>query len=97
MFPEAEAATELLGQPLDALKRLGLLAGLEAGPQASSTIVCACMSVSEASIRQAIREHGLTSTAEIGARLGAGTNCGSCLPELKKLLALNVIETGVQA
>jgi assimilatory nitrate reductase catalytic subunit len=87
----------LLGQPLDALKRLGLLAGLEAGPQTSGNIVCSCMSVSEASIRKAIREHGLTSTAEIGALLGAGTHCGSCLPELKKMLAFNVIETGVQA
>jgi assimilatory nitrate reductase catalytic subunit len=55
------------------------------------------MSVGEARIRQAIRAHGLTSTAEIGALLGAGTQCGSCLPELKKMLALNVIETGVQA
>ncbi len=97
MSPEADAASALLGQPLDALKRLGLLAGLEAGPQTSGNIVCSCMSVSEASIRNAIREHGLTSTAEIGALLGAGTNCGSCLPELKKMLALNVIETGVQA
>jgi assimilatory nitrate reductase catalytic subunit len=97
MFPEADAAGPLLGQPLDALKRLGLLAGLEAGSQTSGNIVCSCMSVSEASVRQAIREHGLTSTAEIGALLGAGTNCGSCLPELKKLLALNVVETGVQA
>jgi NAD(P)H-nitrite reductase large subunit len=29
---------------------------------------------------------GLTSLAEIGSVLRASTNCGSCLPELKKIL-----------
>ncbi|WP_415485512.1 bacterioferritin-associated ferredoxin, partial [Azorhizobium caulinodans] len=33
----------------------------------------------------AIRE-GAHDAAAIGARLKAGTNCGSCLPELKALL-----------
>jgi assimilatory nitrate reductase catalytic subunit len=28
----------------------------------------------------------LTSLSEIGAALGAGTNCGSCLPELQQIL-----------
>jgi len=42
--------------------------------------------VTEAAIRTAIAEKGLTSAAEIGAALKAGTNCGSCVPELKKLL-----------
>jgi len=30
---------------------------------------------------------GAGSAAEIGAQLKAGTNCGSCIPELKRLIA----------
>ncbi|MDE3116885.1 MAG: (2Fe-2S)-binding protein, partial [Pseudomonadota bacterium] len=48
---------------------------------------CACFSIDEGAIREAIRARRLTSATEIGDVLGAGTNCGSCIPELKKLLA----------
>jgi assimilatory nitrate reductase catalytic subunit len=37
-------------------------------------------------LRRAIRARRLTSVAEIGDVLRAGTNCGSCLPELKEIL-----------
>ena len=30
---------------------------------------------------------GARSAADIGAKLKAGTNCGSCIPELKRLIA----------
>jgi assimilatory nitrate reductase catalytic subunit len=50
-------------------------------------MICACFSVDEAAICSAIRTKKLTTVAEIGAALGAGTNCGSCVSELKKLLA----------
>jgi len=30
--------------------------------------------------------------AEIGARLKAGTNCGSCIPEMKRLIAQTAME-----
>ncbi|WP_424034214.1 (2Fe-2S)-binding protein [Methylocella sp.] len=49
--------------------------------------MCSCFSVSEAAIRSAIRTKKLTSPAEIATVLRAGTNCGSCVPELKKLRA----------
>ena len=36
-----------------------------------------------------LRDHrgGARSAADIGAKLKAGTNCGSCIPELKRLIA----------
>jgi assimilatory nitrate reductase catalytic subunit len=40
----------------------------------------------EAVILEAIQS-GCATATDIGARLKAGTNCGSCLPELKALLA----------
>jgi assimilatory nitrate reductase catalytic subunit len=42
--------------------------------------------VGEAAIRHAAVTNVLTTAAEIGALLRAGTNCGSCIPELEKIL-----------
>jgi assimilatory nitrate reductase catalytic subunit len=86
-FPEAEKASRLLGQPLEPKNRLSLLASLEPGVAPAGKMICACVSVEEGAICTAIRAKKLTTVAEIGAALGAGTNCGSCIPELKKLLA----------
>jgi len=55
---------------------------VSAGP-----IVCACFSVGLATIRDAIQSGAATSVDAIGQALRAGTNCGSCLPELKRIVA----------
>ena len=82
-----EQARRLLGREIAPLDRLALLAGLaaEASPGAGK-IVCACFSVSEGTIRAAIHDDQFKTVAELGAALHVGTNCGSCIPELKKLL-----------
>ena len=49
-------------------------------------IVCACFGVGRNTIGDAIKA-GACSAADIGAALKAGTNCGSCIPELKRMLA----------
>ena len=49
-------------------------------------IVCACFGVGENEITAAITQHGCRSVDAIGAALKAGTNCGSCKPEIGKLL-----------
>ena len=86
-FAGVEQAKALLGKDISAMERIALLAGSDArGGGQAVKIVCSCFSVSEERIAAAIREDGLTSAAQIGARLKAGTNCGSCIPELKKLL-----------
>ncbi|WIV50590.1 molybdopterin-dependent oxidoreductase [Marivivens sp. LCG002] len=50
-------------------------------------IVCSCFSVGVNTILTAIQEGGLMTVDEIGGALRAGTNCGSCKPELAELLA----------
>jgi assimilatory nitrate reductase catalytic subunit len=50
-------------------------------------IVCACFSVGLATICEAIRSGSATTVEHIGKALQAGTNCGSCLPELKRIVA----------
>jgi assimilatory nitrate reductase catalytic subunit len=87
-FAGAEQARELLGKDITAAERLGLLAGLEtAGGKQAGRTICACFSVPENAILDAIRNQGLTTPVAIGAALKAGTNCGSCIPEIRRLLA----------
>ena len=86
-FTGVEQAKSLLGKDISPMERIALLAGSNAqGGGQAAKIVCSCFSVGEDKIKCAIRDEGLTSAAQIGARLKAGTNCGSCIPELKKLL-----------
>ena len=77
-----------VGRRLDRpLERQSVLAGRSPGGSADdSRVICACFSVGLATLQRAIREHALVSVAEIGAVLRAGTGCGSCLPELRRLL-----------
>ena len=49
--------------------------------------VCSCFGVGVNTILAAVEGAGLASVAEVGAALRAGTNCGSCRPELAALLA----------
>ena len=49
-------------------------------------IVCACFGVGRNTICDTIAAGARTAT-DIGAKLRAGTNCGSCIPELKRLIA----------
>ncbi len=53
----------------------------ETGP-----VVCACFQVGLDAVREAVNSGGATSVADIGRTLRAGTNCGSCLPELKRII-----------
>ncbi|MGY3607449.1 MULTISPECIES: nitrate reductase [unclassified Bradyrhizobium] len=70
----------------DAQRRM-LLSGKSADGLANAgPIVCACFGVGRATICDTIAA-GAGSPAEIGAQLKAGTNCGSCIPELKRLIA----------
>jgi assimilatory nitrate reductase catalytic subunit len=56
------------------------------GLASAGPIVCACFGVGRTTILAAIAA-GAGSPAEIGVQLKAGTNCGSCIPELKRLIA----------
>jgi len=72
---------------LDDDERRALLTGRPPiGQIDTGRVVCACFNVGENTIRDAIKEHGLKNAEEIGKCLNAGTNCGSCVPELKKFL-----------
>ncbi len=67
--------------------RLRVLAGTPvAGQEDAGRIVCSCFGVGVNTLCTAIRDFGLRSPEQIGERLQAGTNCGSCVPELRALI-----------
>ena len=83
--PDWELAKQVFAQPdLDAVDRRTLLSGRAAGASAGP-VVCACHGVGLDVITAAIAG-GAGSVEAVGAACKAGTNCGSCIPEIRKLL-----------
>lgn len=75
-------------EALDGPARRAFLAGVPGASGADpGRTVCACYQVGINTIARAIAEQGLDSPQAIGAALKAGTNCGSCVPELRQILA----------
>ena len=77
-------------QTIDNETRMSLLAAQPgAGLPDVGSIVCACFGVGENSIIEVITKDKSCTVEHIGECLKAGTNCGSCIPELKTLIASN--------
>jgi assimilatory nitrate reductase catalytic subunit len=72
-LPGTEAADVLTGRPA-------------AGRPDPGPVLCACFGVGVNTILRAIDAGGLTDLDAVGAALQAGTNCGSCRPEIAALL-----------
>ena len=82
--------------PAQAFGRLLLLPGAKApaAVQARSAQVCACFNVSQAAITQQLASCSGAADqrlVQLQTALKCGTNCGSCLPELKKLIGENPV------
>ncbi len=90
-LPSRAELETMLGDAVGPETRLGLVSGLPlsaAGRVDHGPIVCACFAVGVKTLQQAIVEQRLDSVAAIGEALRAGTNCGSCRPELSALLVV---------
>ncbi len=87
-LPSRDWLIEMLQRErLEESERRALLSGEAAGGGADSgPVVCACFQVGEQAIRTRI-EAGDSSVEALGKSLQCGTNCGSCIPELKHILA----------
>ncbi len=86
-LPEREWLGSLFAKErLDSADRMSLLAGRPSLDGDTGPTVCACFGVGRRSIQKCIREQGCTTPKQIGAKLKAGTNCGSCVPELRRLI-----------
>jgi assimilatory nitrate reductase catalytic subunit len=79
----------MLGEPVtEDAERRGLLAGRASdGIADHGPIICACFAIGRNRIAQAVAADGCHSVEAIGGALRAGTNCGSCIPELRRIIA----------
>ena len=78
-------STLTMNTPLSAQDRLAILVGMPANIEEKGDIVCSCYQIGSKQIEKAI-VNGISSVDGLGAKLKCGTNCGSCLPELKRFL-----------
>ena len=80
-----------LGEPLtEGQVRSLLLAGRASEGAPCGPLVCACHGVPKGVIEAAISA-GAPDAIAVGAATRAGTNCGSCLPEIRRMLAATVV------
>jgi assimilatory nitrate reductase catalytic subunit len=59
---------------------------LHESTRAAEPVICACFQVKLDSVRKAIVCGEASALVQIGKKLRAGTNCGSCIAELKRLI-----------
>jgi assimilatory nitrate reductase catalytic subunit len=89
-------AVEQLSAPeIRGADRLRLLSGRPGADQADpGPIVCACFSVGANQIAAAI-ENGAASVEAVGEAVRAGTNCGSCRVEIRRLIDAAALKKAV--
>tara|TARA_R110001606_G_scaffold381211_1_gene542274 strand:+ start:67644 stop:70340 length:2697 start_codon:yes stop_codon:yes gene_type:complete len=76
---------EQLKAPHGPDSRFAILAGRPPSGEAAGRIVCSCMGIGMQAIQAAIAA-GAANEQDIGKATTAGTNCGSCKPELRTIL-----------
>ncbi|MEP6479643.1 MAG: nitrite reductase large subunit NirB, partial [Rhodoglobus sp.] len=59
-------------------------------------LVCSCNNISAGSVRSAIHDEGCTELGPLKVCSRAGTQCGSCVPLVKKLLESELEKAGIQ-
>ncbi|WP_346357796.1 molybdopterin-dependent oxidoreductase [Bosea sp. (in: a-proteobacteria)] len=73
-------------EQVDPRQRLALLSGRSLdGAADQGPTVCACFGVGLNAIRAVFAEGATITVEDIGRKLKAGTNCGSCLPEIRRI------------
>lgn len=74
-----QALSVLIGQPVQwqALMQAAFATRV-------SQLVCSCLRVTDVQIEQAIAKQGVSNLVQLQSQLKCGTNCGSCVPQLKQ-------------
>jgi assimilatory nitrate reductase catalytic subunit len=87
--PQWDMARSLFAEEtLAPMQRLYFLSGRLPGDiRDAGPLICACFGVGRNAIAACIRSCDAPTVEHLGKALKAGTNCGSCLPELKRIIA----------
>ncbi|MEH0740733.1 nitrate reductase [Vibrio cholerae] len=72
---------ELVGKALNFSRLISL-----AAQEGQSELICSCFRVTDDQILQSLSEGECSSVAQLQTRLKCGTNCGSCLPQVARLV-----------
>jgi assimilatory nitrate reductase catalytic subunit len=94
-LPSRDTLAALLGTRIENKARAAVLSGAGQGAttaEPGGRTICACFGIGLQTLHRTIAARRLTTVAEIGASLRAGTNCGSCIPELKAILSSSAVE-----
>jgi ferredoxin-nitrate reductase len=75
-------------------RRLQLLRSGKKAEPVLGRLVCSCNNVGSGNLENKIA-NGCTELAQLCAATGAGTGCGSCRPEVKKILEKKLQEAAV--
>jgi assimilatory nitrate reductase catalytic subunit len=87
--PRDWLASLLADRVLTIAERRALLSGRPASGDMVEAPVCVCFGIGAGAIRRAILA-GCADVDGVGAATRAGTNCGSCRPEIRALLQMAV-------
>ena len=86
-LPPPDWMSELLNDKVDPLL---LLSGRSSNTEDKGKIICSCFEIGEKQIIGAIAS-GACSIEDLGKSLRCGTNCGSCLPEIKGIIDKHLV------
>jgi assimilatory nitrate reductase catalytic subunit len=56
-------------------------------------VICACFSLAANVLRESVARGGVRTLVDVAQTFRAGTNCGSCIPELKRMLREHAAHT----
>lgn len=97
-LPERSWIVSQLANHDDEVDGVQLLAGRPRLPAADKgPMVCVCFGIGTLEILRTVSEQRLTTVEQVGAALSAGTNCGSCRPQIAQLLAQPVEDDMMEA
>jgi len=92
--PELSWVSSKIGTTLTTQERQRLLSLKSPSCVDTGTVICSCFQVRDSQLKEAVTE-GAETLTELQKQLRCGTNCGSCIPELKAFLPTDLaVEEG---
>ncbi|YCO01954.1 molybdopterin-dependent oxidoreductase [Vibrio sp. VNB-15] len=73
--------TGLIGKPMELSQLLTITQS-----QSSAKLVCSCFRVTDKQIKEAMDKHDCASLTQLQNKLKCGTNCGSCVSQIKQMV-----------
>lgn len=83
--------THLIGKPMELSQLLTITQS-----QSSAKLVCSCFRVTDKQIHDAMEKQGCTSLTQLQNKLKCGTNCGSCVSQIKQMVDSHQHQKGKQ-